>query len=133
MVFFFSYLPPFSFSPKHGHICQSCGLLACPTVLTHQVKSEVTYCGPVVVPCVSFQAILGLALVSVNGPFFSPCLCCRNCLTHYSSLAVMMHTPSIPWRNQIRTGQHYVILWEVVILVFTLLCKVLNWVISGTA
>ena len=39
------------FSPlsKHGHICQPCDLLACLTVLTHQVKFHVTNCFPSVV------------------------------------------------------------------------------------
>lgn len=61
MDFFFSYLLPFAFFFKLGHICQSCDLLARRTVLTHQVKFCVTRCVPIVVPCVSFQAILGLA------------------------------------------------------------------------
>lgn len=43
---FFSCLLPFLsfFSSKHGHICQSCVLLACLTALTHQVKFNVTCC-----------------------------------------------------------------------------------------
>ena len=49
--FLFSFLLPFFFSPlsKHGHICQPCDLLACLTVLTHQVKFHVTNCFPSVV------------------------------------------------------------------------------------
>lgn len=47
------------FSSKRGHICQSCDLLACLTVLTHQVKFIVAYSAPVVVACFASQAILG--------------------------------------------------------------------------
>lgn len=39
----FYHIPSFFF-PKHRHICQSCDLLACRTVLTHQVTSVVTHC-----------------------------------------------------------------------------------------
>lgn len=72
---FFLHILSFFFS-KHWHICQSCDLLACRTVLTHQVTFVVTHCSC----CCSQIPIPGDFTASTSTqahPCFFLCLVCE--------------------------------------------------------
>lgn len=72
---FFLHILSFFFS-KLRHICQSCDLLACRTVLTHQVTSVVTHCSC----CCSQFPIPSYFTASTSTqahPCFFSCLVCE--------------------------------------------------------